>query len=175
MKNKHVHTAILSSRIQAIEKSALDGLLSLHKLELAENPFICDCNLSWFVRWLQSSTSSAVLSNSLRTRCALPIALADRPLKNVDADEMTCGQNLEVVESHNGVGVNGLGESGSGDTVVVAARPPSRDFRLNIAHNQVAFEGDSVTLICTLDGTTGDQKVRQKRLTFLCERNRFVT
>ena len=48
------------------ESGAFDDLRKLERLEISGNPFMCDCNLAWFLRWLEARES--MLSNALKTR-----------------------------------------------------------------------------------------------------------
>ena len=54
------------NRIQTLESGAFDDLRKLERLEISGNPFMCDCNLAWFLRWLEARES--MLSNALKTR-----------------------------------------------------------------------------------------------------------
>ena len=76
------------NRIQSLEEGSLDHLVSLAKLELADNTFVCNCSLTWLVKWIE--TRPNILANAANTKCALPIELADFPLKKLDPTLMSC-------------------------------------------------------------------------------------
>ena len=81
---------LADNRIQTVESGALDFLPSLSRLELADNPLVCDCNLGWLLGWLRRESGRVSLSSPGRTRCALPMRLAEVPLLRVKPEEATC-------------------------------------------------------------------------------------
>ncbi len=130
------------NRIQTIESGAFDHLGSLSRLEMSDNPFICDCNLAWLVEWLEVHSGRVALANGAKTRCALPIALADVPLRKADPDSMVCGD-------------------GSGSASAPALWPGGElvdsplAIRLRPKEDQVVFEGDSSSLTCSVEVRDG--------------------
>ena len=41
------------NRIQALEEGAFDHLLSLARLEVGDNPLVCNCSLAWIFQWFK--------------------------------------------------------------------------------------------------------------------------
>ena len=86
-----------------------------------------------FIDWISSRPT--LLMNTARTKCALPIDLADVPLRKANKDDFRCGDfakdNLKPI---------GL-------------------FQLEPTEHQVAFEDDSLKLKCRVQ-VSASQKVR---------------
>lgn len=106
--NANLETLILNSnnRLSMLEDGALAGLPNLRhlmlrdnafvsfseslvawgelrKLDLSENPLVCDCTTLWLAEVLAPRNSSPVI-------CAEPPELRGRPIKGMTADELGC-------------------------------------------------------------------------------------
>ena len=77
-----------SNNISSIYTKAFDGLTSLEKLFLNDNPFNCDCNLRWFREWL--SWRPNILKYSNYTRCSFPANLSTQLLLNTSLSDLIC-------------------------------------------------------------------------------------
>lgn len=120
------------NRIKNMASGSLDHMPNLVKLDMADNAFICDCSLAWFPEWIQNKPK--VLGNVARTKCALPVNLADVPLKKVGPNDMVC----------------------DGSTNVAIPKVTFSRLQLTPSEPQVVFEGDTLKLVCTAEG---DKKV----------------
>ena len=114
------------NRIQALEEGAFDHLLSLARLEVGDNPLVCNCSLAWLFSWLDSQRSSSVLADD--AKCALPFDLADVSIRKLDEASLGCGGHRPT-----------------------SKRPASTDRQVRItpsAPHQIAFVGDSLKMSC---------------------------
>ncbi|NXM74392.1 GPIX protein, partial [Serilophus lunatus] len=85
----HLHNNSLSS----VPVGALDRLLSLEQVEMAGNPWHCDCHILHLKLWLQDF-SAASLAN---IRCASPAAMRMRLLGKLTGNELgACKRLLPV-------------------------------------------------------------------------------
>lgn len=134
------------NQINTIEYGALDDLKKLTKLEISDNPFICDCNLAWFLTWLESAPD--ILSNAAKTKCFLPIDYANAPLMKVNPKSLTCS-------------VPNVGGGGySTDGISKDFNPRGKGvFEVFPNGNQIVFEGDSIHVGCLVERATESQKV----------------
>ena len=77
--------SLRSNRITTLNITSLPDQLwkTLEKLDLSDNPFTCDCQLVWFIRWL--STTNVTISNwnsdPKQYQCSAPAALRKKSLK----------------------------------------------------------------------------------------------
>ena len=129
------------NQIQTLESGAFDHLQRLEKLEISGNPFACDCNLAWFLRWLEARGD--VLSNAVKTRCDAPGMFAGEPLKKVNPAALVCGEAPSPAQP--------------GRPEVINLRPPG-GLTIVPSHSQVTFEGDSLTMSCKADGRNSRKK-----------------
>eukprot|EP00095_Tigriopus_kingsejongensis_P011290 maker-scaffold14_size734282-snap-gene-2.23 protein:Tk11290 transcript:maker-scaffold14_size734282-snap-gene-2.23-mRNA-1 annotation:"probable g-protein coupled receptor 125" len=127
------------NRIQTVEQGAFRHLSALQRLELNDNPFICDCHLAWFLRWLEARPE--VLAHGPKTQCALPIAYAQAPLQKVVPAHLSCGTQARP---------EGGPEAGPG--------PPSGIVRLIPGEKQIAFRGDTLEIQCQAQKQFPQQK-----------------
>ena len=81
------------NQIQTIEEGSFDDLKALEKLELSDNSLVCDCSLSWFIKWIEIHNN--VVGNPSKLKCALPIKLADIHLRKIDPEDLKCDNNKE--------------------------------------------------------------------------------
>jgi len=58
------------NQLQSLEEGSLDGLDSIRMLDVAGNPFYCNCSLEWFKDWL----SARDLLDASGAACAYPVS-----------------------------------------------------------------------------------------------------
>lgn len=64
---------------------SFEHLASLTQLNLASNPFNCNCHLAWFSDWLRKKSLTGTPS-----RCAFPLRHKDVPIKDLPQHEFKC-------------------------------------------------------------------------------------
>nr|XP_014351256.1 PREDICTED: slit homolog 1 protein-like [Latimeria chalumnae] len=77
--------SLYDNKIQALAKGTFTSLRAIQTLHLAQNPFICDCNLKWLADYLRSNpieTSGA--------RCASPRRLANKRIGQIKSKKFRC-------------------------------------------------------------------------------------
>jgi slit 2 len=83
--NRHLN----DNTISCVMPGSFDHLSSLSQLNLASNPFSCNCHLAWFSDWLRR----AQLSGS-PARCATPLKVRDVTIQELPHYEFKCtGEN----------------------------------------------------------------------------------
>jgi hypothetical protein len=101
---------------------------------------VCDCRLEWLLVWLNDRPNA--LSNTARTRCVLPISLAETPIKKVSPQNLHCPQDgTEPVVTNAG--------PNSPPILVRNNARGSSGVTLSPNQAQVVFEGDSLDFQCT--------------------------
>ncbi|XP_053396091.1 toll-like receptor 13 [Mercenaria mercenaria] len=92
------HLRYLSLRYNAIaviQESALPMSLlnNLHSLDLSQNPFVCDCNLEWLIKWMRTMHSK---EKRIITRypqeyvCSLPVEKSKLRLSDISFTYKEC-------------------------------------------------------------------------------------
>uniref|UniRef100_A0A4W5PLK4 Slit guidance ligand 1 n=1 Tax=Hucho hucho TaxID=62062 RepID=A0A4W5PLK4_9TELE len=77
--------SLYDNKIQTLAKGTFAPLHSIQTLHLAQNPFVCDCNLKWLADYLRSNpieTSGA--------RCASPRRLANKRIGQIKSKKFRC-------------------------------------------------------------------------------------
>ncbi|CAG09351.1 unnamed protein product, partial [Tetraodon nigroviridis] len=77
--------SLYDNKIQTLAKGTFTSLRAIQTLHLAQNPFICDCNLKWLADYLRSNpieTSGA--------RCASPRRLANKRIGQIKSKKFRC-------------------------------------------------------------------------------------
>uniref|UniRef100_W5KNZ6 Slit homolog 1 protein n=1 Tax=Astyanax mexicanus TaxID=7994 RepID=W5KNZ6_ASTMX len=77
--------SLYDNKIQTLAKGTFASLRAIQTLHLAQNPFICDCNLKWLADYLRSNpieTSGA--------RCASPRRLANKRIGQIKSKKFRC-------------------------------------------------------------------------------------
>nr|AIZ97750.1 toll-like receptor 13 [Cyclina sinensis] len=69
---------------------SVDFLNSLDSLDLSHNPFICDCDLEWFITWLKSTKTAKVEYYPQNYVCAYPANMAGTKLTDVHYTYREC-------------------------------------------------------------------------------------
>ncbi|NWT01919.1 GPIX protein, partial [Mionectes macconnelli] len=90
------HTRSLDLRNNSLSRvpaGALDGLAGLQSVELAGNPWHCDCRVLYLKLWLQDLPAASLGS----ARCASPAALRTKALAELTGNELgMCKRLLPV-------------------------------------------------------------------------------
>ncbi|TKS68674.1 Slit -like protein 1 protein [Collichthys lucidus] len=74
--------SLYDNKIQSLAKGTFSSLHSIQTLHLAQNPFVCDCNVKWLADFLRSNpieTSGA--------RCASPRRLANKRIAQIKSNK----------------------------------------------------------------------------------------
>ncbi|XP_031732952.1 slit homolog 1 protein-like [Anarrhichthys ocellatus] len=77
--------SLYDNKIQSLAKGTFSSLHSIQTLHLAQNPFVCDCNVKWLADFLRSNpieTSGA--------RCASPRRLANKRIAQIKSSKFRC-------------------------------------------------------------------------------------
>ncbi|KAM8842768.1 LOW QUALITY PROTEIN: slit homolog 1b [Synchiropus picturatus] len=77
--------SLYDNKIQSLAKGTFSSLHSIQTLHLAQNPFVCDCNVRWLADFLRSNpieTSGA--------RCASPRRLANKRIAQIKSGKFRC-------------------------------------------------------------------------------------
>lgn len=82
---------LANNSLRAVPAGAFDRLPQLRSLELAGNPWHCDCGLAYLRLWLEDRAPQALA----RLLCASPARAARRPLGSLTAHQLgDCGWRL---------------------------------------------------------------------------------
>uniref|UniRef100_A0A8C1A254 Slit homolog 1a (Drosophila) n=1 Tax=Cyprinus carpio carpio TaxID=630221 RepID=A0A8C1A254_CYPCA len=84
--------SLYDNKIQTLAKGTFTSLRAIQTLHLAQNPFICDCNLKWLADYLHSNpieTSGA--------RCTSPRRLANKRIGQIKSKKFRCSGKTLVV------------------------------------------------------------------------------
>lgn len=71
--------------ISCVMPGSFDHLTSLAQLNLASNPFSCNCHLAWFSDWLRKQQLTGTSA-----RCATPSKMKDVAIKEMPHHEFKC-------------------------------------------------------------------------------------
>lgn len=74
-----------NNNLTALPHNAFGGLGKLRALRLSDNPFACDCHLSWLSRYLRSAPRLAPY-----TRCQSPSQLKGQNVADLHDQEFKC-------------------------------------------------------------------------------------
>uniref|UniRef100_A0A3Q2XQI2 Slit homolog 1b (Drosophila) n=1 Tax=Hippocampus comes TaxID=109280 RepID=A0A3Q2XQI2_HIPCM len=82
--------SLYDNKIQSLAKGTFGSLHGIQTLHLAQNPFVCDCNVKWLADFLRANpieTSGA--------RCASPRRLANKRIAQIKSSKFRCsGQSI---------------------------------------------------------------------------------
>lgn len=84
--------SLYDNKIQTLAKGTFTSLRAIQTLHLAQNPFICDCNLKWLADYLRSNpieTSGA--------RCTSPRRLANKRIGQIKSKKFRCSANEQYI------------------------------------------------------------------------------
>lgn len=79
------HLFLDMNKIGRLKQSdvSVEFLNSLDSLDLSRNPFICDCELDWFITWLKETKNTTIKYYPEEYVCANPTHLAGKKLSEV--------------------------------------------------------------------------------------------
>uniref|UniRef100_A0A6I8RF58 Slit homolog 1 protein n=1 Tax=Xenopus tropicalis TaxID=8364 RepID=A0A6I8RF58_XENTR len=87
--------SLYDNKIQSLAKGTFAALRAIQTLHLAQNPFICDCNLKWLADFLRTNpieTSGA--------RCASPRRLANKRIGQIKSKKFRCSGKMPGTEDY---------------------------------------------------------------------------
>uniref|UniRef100_A0A4W6EH69 Slit homolog 1b (Drosophila) n=1 Tax=Lates calcarifer TaxID=8187 RepID=A0A4W6EH69_LATCA len=87
--------SLYDNKIQSLAKGTFSSLHSIQTLHLAQNPFVCDCNVKWLADFLRSNpieTSGA--------RCASPRRLANKRIAQIKSNKFRCSGTEDRRQSY---------------------------------------------------------------------------
>ncbi|XP_020138878.2 platelet glycoprotein IX [Microcebus murinus] len=85
------HLLLANNSLRSVPPGAFDLLTGLRRLDLAGNPWHCDCSLAYLRLWLEDRDPEALA----QVRCATPEAASLHPLGQLTGSQMGgCGWRL---------------------------------------------------------------------------------
>jgi len=88
------HLRLQDNRLQEMQPDVVSSLPArLHGLELAGNPWICDCRNRFLRQWLHQHN----VPSPATALCASPARLAGRPLVDLQPDDFACAPHVIVL------------------------------------------------------------------------------
>nr|DBA14940.1 TPA: hypothetical protein GDO54_004213 [Pyxicephalus adspersus] len=84
--------SLYDNKIHSLAKGTFSSLRAIQTLHLAQNPFICDCNLKWLADFLRTNpieTSGA--------RCASPRRLANKRIGQIKSKKFRCSAKEQYI------------------------------------------------------------------------------
>ena len=86
------HRTLNNNNITALPREIFSGMPRIRALRLSDNPFTCDCHLSWLSRYLRNSPRLAPY-----TRCHSPSQLKGQSLSELHEHDFKCsGKNVMI-------------------------------------------------------------------------------
>lgn len=85
MENQKIHRTLNNNNITALPREIFSGMPRIRALRLSDNPFTCDCHLSWLSRYLRNSPRLAPY-----TRCHSPSQLKGQGLAELHEHDFKC-------------------------------------------------------------------------------------
>ena len=125
---------INNNQIKTIELGAFDHLPSIKRIDVGDNPLICDCNIAWMLAWLDVVGTKAM--------CGSPPSLGNTMIKKLKTNDLTC--DVPMIPT--------LGVEKYNKAVI--------DMKITPERPQISFEGDSLKLVCHVGLLTNDLLVR---------------
>lgn len=87
------HLLLANNSLRSVPPGAFDHMLQLQTLQLANNPWHCDCGLTYLRLWLQDRAQGELP----RVRCASPGHASGRALSQLSGSELgACGWSLRA-------------------------------------------------------------------------------
>ncbi|XP_063790969.1 polycystin-1 isoform X2 [Pseudophryne corroboree] len=81
-----------NNSIETLDKGLLEQLQNLTELYLSDNPWLCDCRLSWLPRW--AADNEVRIEQWDSALCDRPATASGQQLLNVSFSKSTCGGDL---------------------------------------------------------------------------------
>ncbi|XP_063707952.1 protein slit [Culicoides brevitarsis] len=83
-----------NNSLSTIKEESLKGLVKLRTLRLSENPFNCNCELIWFIKFLRRNQRLAP-----HARCQTPENLMFKKINEISYDELKCTAQLKSTDT----------------------------------------------------------------------------
>lgn len=80
-----IHRTINNNNVTSLQRDIFSGMSRIRALRLSDNPFACDCHLSWLSRYLRSAPRLAPY-----TRCHSPSQLKGQNVADLHDQEFKC-------------------------------------------------------------------------------------
>ncbi|XP_075035423.1 polycystin-1 isoform X2 [Mixophyes fleayi] len=81
-----------NNSIEALDKGLFEPLQNLTELNLSDNPWLCDCRLSWLPHW--AADNGVRIEQADSTLCDRPAVVSGQRLLNASFSKSTCGGDL---------------------------------------------------------------------------------
>ncbi|KAM9305451.1 polycystin-1 [Gastrophryne carolinensis] len=81
-----------NNSLETLDKALFEQLHNLKEINLSDNPWLCDCQLSWLPDWVANNEITVVQAES--TLCHRPYAVAGQQLLNVSFSRSICGSDV---------------------------------------------------------------------------------
>lgn len=86
-----IHRTLNNNNITALPREIFSGMPRIRALRLSDNPFTCDCHLSWLSRYLRNSPRLAPY-----TRCHSPSQLKGQSLAELHEHDFKCSGKFKI-------------------------------------------------------------------------------
>lgn len=86
-----IYRTLNNNNITTLPRDIFTGMPRIRALRLSDNPFACDCHLSWLSRFLRSASRLAPY-----TRCHSPSQLKGQNVADLHDQEFKCSGSLYV-------------------------------------------------------------------------------
>ncbi|XP_045043792.1 platelet glycoprotein IX isoform X2 [Desmodus rotundus] len=94
------HLLMANNSLHSMPPGTLDNLLQLQTLDVTQNPWHCDCSLTYLRLWLEDHTPEALP----HVHCASPGLATIHPLNQLTSYELgNCGWQLQASWAYPGV------------------------------------------------------------------------
>ncbi|XP_004692400.1 PREDICTED: platelet glycoprotein IX [Condylura cristata] len=94
------HLLLANNSLRSVRPGAFDHLPQLQTLDASQNPWHCDCSLTYLRLWLKDHVPGALL----HVRCASPRLATRRPLGQLTGYELgNCGWQLQKSWAYPGI------------------------------------------------------------------------
>ncbi|XP_054155231.1 leucine-rich repeat-containing protein let-4-like [Oppia nitens] len=82
---------IQSNKLKTLSYHTFKPLFnSLSVLDAHDNPFVCDCQITWFREWMIKGRGSVVVSLPKETKCQSPTSLYKTPISEIPYEVLSC-------------------------------------------------------------------------------------
>ncbi|XP_076372429.1 protein slit-like isoform X3 [Tachypleus tridentatus] len=137
------HLEILTlnkNNLTTLGKNLFENMKKLRIMRISDNPFTCDCHLSWLARWLRSNPRLGLFS-----RCALPFYLKNKDIAALDESYLRCngveenlsGCQIELMCPHPCTCFDGVVDCRDKQLKIIPDRIPDSATELRLEQNQI--------------------------------------